>query len=399
MMMQVRTAGRTALLVAALTTSAAPSLLEAQIFKRDSYGRLPRRHILPFVGMAVAGTAASIVFISEPRSLKTLCQNPGCILGASMGAGAFVGWLVGKEKDNLHELRYRGGRPLTPSALSVAVSGEPLALAVDGETAVAGGLGGVHVIKGGPRLQTAGVRAAALRGINDVAVAAEASLLGIVAGGGFYRFPLLEGQGILLRGGPPATAVTVTERDFVVATGSRVERVPRAVAEPAAAWPGVAVSDTVRALRVDSRGITWAVTNTSLIALAADGDSLRVASETTVPRGARRIAIEGNRLAVAAGDSGALFFDISTPTRPVLQERWTQTRFVYDVALTTTRAFLASGIDGVSVLSLEGSELRATGLARDLGFIVSVAVENGQLWVLDRSGTAAIRRTTTELDR
>jgi hypothetical protein len=398
-MMMPRTIGRTALLVAALTASTAPTLLEAQFFKRDTYGRLPRRHILPLVGMAVAGTAASIVFISEPRSLKTMCQNPSCILGVSLGAGAFVGWLVGKEKDQLHDLRYRGGRPLTAATQSVAVSGEPVSMAVDGETAVAGGLGGVHVVQNGPRLQAVGVRAPALRGINDVAVATDASLLGIVAGGGFYRFPLLEGQGILLRGGPPATAVTVTARDFVVATGSRVERVPRTAAEPAAVWPGAGVSDTVRALRTDNRGITWAVTNTSLIALAADGDSLRIASETTVPRGARRIAIEGTRLAVAAGDSGALFFDISSPERPVLQERWTQTRFVYDVAMTRTRAFLASGIDGVSVLTLDGASLRFSGLARELGFIVAVSVEGDQLWVLDRSGTAAIRRTTTEIDK
>jgi hypothetical protein len=390
---------RTAVLVTALAAVAVPTVLPAQFFKRDTYGRIPRRHVLPFVGMAVAGAASSIVFISKPRSLSTLCQNPTCILGASLTAGAFVGWLVGREKDMLHDLRYRGGRPLYATASSVALAGEPVALSVDRDVAVSGGLGGVSVVLGGPRLQQAGVRAAALRGINDVALSVTDSLLGIVAGGGFYRFPLLAGQGTLLRGGPPATAVVLSPRDFIVATGSRVERVPRSTTDPAAGFPGADVSDTVRALRVDSRGVTWAVTNTSLIALETVGDSLRVASESPLPRGARRLSIDGMRLAVAAGDSGVVFFDISSPARPTIQQRWTETRFAYDIALTPTRAFIAAGIDGVSVLAIDGRELRFQGLARELGFIVSIAVEGNDLWVLDRSGTAALRKTRTDIDK
>ncbi len=385
---------RRAMLAAALGATLLPSLGNAQFLRRDQHGRIPRAQILPFVGIAVAGAVSSIAYVQKPRSLKSACSSATCIAGTSMAAGGFVGWLVGREKDELHALRYRGGRPLYPSTHSVTLSGDPLAIAADGRIVAAGGLGGVHVVSSNERRAT---RAAGLRGIADVAVSENEQLLGLVASGGAYRFPLMDGQGLLLRGGTGGSAIVASGNEFLVAVGHRVERIPRGAEDAKPSWPGVAVPDTIRAIRLDGRGTAWGVSTESLFAMANEGDSLRIVSTTPLPRGARRLAIDGNTLAVALGDSGLALFDIADPAAPGRGAHWTGTRFAYDVALAGDRAFIAAGIDGMALVSLAGPTPQLVGLARDLGFIVSVAVAGDNVWVLDRSGTATLRRMNKDI--
>lgn len=383
---------RALLLVAGAATLATPLLAEAQFLKRDQYGRVPRRHVLPFVGMLITGSAASVILQAEQRSMKGACTSAGCIAGVSLGLGAWVGWMVGREKDQLHELRYRGGRPLTAPTSSLPIAGEPVALTTANEFIATAGLGGVHVLRNtSDRFEVAGVRAAGLRGINDVAIAPRDAQLGIVAGGGFYKFPLLDGQGVQLRAGGSASAVSTWDDAFLVATGSRLERVPRSADDPVASWPGVEIGDTVRAISVSGR-VAWAVTSSELLALERAGDSARVVSRLRLPRGARRLTVRNTTIAVALGDSGVVVVDGSSPASPSITKRWSGTRFAYDVALTNDRLFVATGIDGVSVLSTTGPELTAVGLARDLGFVVNVAIQGDQLIAIDRSGTPVVRK-------
>ncbi len=392
---------RSALLVAAgLVTIAVPTVLDAQFLKRDSYGRIPRRHIYPFLGMLVTGAASSLILTTEQRTMKGMCSGATCIGAVSLGAGAIVGLMIGREKDQLHALRYRGGRPLNAPTRSLTLSGEPLALNAGRELIATGGLGGVHIVRGGAaQFSMLGVKAPGLRGINDVALSERESEVGIVGGGGFYRFPIGEGQGVQLRAGGAATAVALWEDHYLIATGSRVERVPSRADDPTPAWPGVEIGDTVRALTIDERGLAWAVTLRSLVALEREGDSLRRISEFPLPAGARRMAIHGSRMAVALGDSGVVMLDIQDPRAVQEQERWSGARFAYDVALTADRLFVASGIDGVTVLGTAGSELVPIGLARELGFVVNVAVQGDDLILVDRSGTPVLRKVSTSIGR
>jgi hypothetical protein len=385
---------RTLLLTATCTAVAIPTVLEAQFLRRDQYGRVPRSHTMPFVGMLITGAASSLILQTKQRSMKGMCTTAECIAAVSLGSGAWVGWMIGKEQDALHALRYRGGRPLRAAATSLSLSGEPVALTVDRNIIATGGLGGVHVLQSeGGSFSLMAVRAPGLRGINDVAVASADDQLGIVAGGGFYRFPLREGQGVQLRAGGTATAVSVWEDAFLVATGSRVERVPRSADDAEPSWPGIELSDTVRAIKVSGR-MAWAITNSALLAIERAGDSLRVVSTTALPNGARRFDLNGSTMAVALGDSGVVMLDIAQPNAPSIRERWMGARFAYDVALTESRLFVASGIDGVTVLGTTGSVLQTIGLARELGFIVNVSVQGDQLVVIDRAGTPIVRKVT-----
>jgi hypothetical protein len=356
-------------------------------------GRTPRRYVLPWVGAAVGGVASLVYFWSGPRTLPGTCANSACVAAASLGGGAFVGWLVGKEKDELHALRYRGGQPLRPNTTDITLTGEPNVLAVGSGLVAAIGGGGVQLIAtAGDRLRLQDTRASGLRGVSDAAIIESEALLGLTANQGFYRFPLAAGNGTQMRGAP-ATAVAVLGSDFVIAAGTRVERISRAATDTAR-WPGITLDDSVRAIDVDARGTVWAATATHLYALSATGDSLGIVSKTEIPRGSTtRVDVVGEIGAVALGDSGVRFISVANPAAPTLITDWRDTRYVYDVALHGNKVYAASGVDGVTVLSLTGTVAKNEGLMREVGHIVSVKVDGKYLWVLDRGGGgAAVRR-------
>jgi hypothetical protein len=310
---------------------------------------------------------------------------------ASLGSGAFVGWLVGKEKDELHALRYRGGRALRPDAVSITMSGEPTNLTVSDSIVAAYGVGGVQLVTADSRPKLIGVRAPGLLGVSDAALVTSQAQFALTASGGLYRFPIGPGQGVRLRP-PPAAAVTANAGEYFIGSGVRIERVNAASTTESATWPGLALDDSVRAIRTDPRGVVWAVTSGSLYALRTEADSFSVVSRTGLPVGARKVDVQGNLAAVALGDSGIRFFDVAEPAQPKHLTDWRGTPFAYDVALNDSKAYVAAGIDGMAVLTLDGSTARLDGLARELGFIVSVAARAPFVWVLDRSGSAVVRR-------
>jgi hypothetical protein len=363
---------------------------QAQADRVMETGRTPRRYVLPFVGAAIGGAASLVYFWSGPRTLPGTCSQAACVAAFSLGGGAFIGWLVGKEKDELHELRYRGGRPLRPGASSLILAGEPIRLSTNGSLVAATGSGGVHVISTVDG-KLVGTRAAGLRNISDAALLQADNELAVTASGGFYKFPLNTGLGALLRS-PPATAVIIVGDAYAVAAGTRVERIPRTAIEPTD-YRGVEVGDTVHALRLDQRGNIWAVTNTEVLALRPAADSFAIISRTRVPRGATRIDVEGDLAAVALSDSGVRFLNVASPESPSLIADWRGTKFVADVALSGGKAFIAANMDGVAVVTLvDGKSPRLDGLARELGLVVAVIPNPPYLFVLDRGSTAAVRR-------
>ena len=79
-------------------------------------GRTPRRVVFPFIGAAVGGLASLVYFAGgSGRTPPGACSKPLCVGTVTLVSGALVGWLVGKEKDELHQLRYRGGSALKPA--------------------------------------------------------------------------------------------------------------------------------------------------------------------------------------------------------------------------------------------------------------------------------------------
>ncbi|HKS07065.1 MAG TPA: hypothetical protein VJR92_12180 [Gemmatimonadaceae bacterium] len=393
MSLTVHRVARRAILAASLAVVAVAPQALAQGDRVMETGRTPRRYIYPFIGAAVGGLASLVYFWSGPRSLPGACASGTCVAAMSLGSGAFVGWLVGRERDQLHALRYRGGIALYPNSVGVNLTGDPMLLTVNDSIIAASGNGGVQLVantRSDPKVLA--TRGAGLRGINDAAMVASASELVLTSTGGVYRFPLLTGMGVQVRGAP-AAAVVVLGTDYVVASGNRVERIPRSVTEMGATYRGVTLGDSVRALELDSRGVVWAVTANQLYSLKTDFDSLSVAGSLALPRGAQRLAVEGNLAAVALGDSGLRFVNVADAAAPATIADWHGTKFVYDVALLKGIAYTASGIDGMAKVSLRnGTQPMQEGLARELGFIVSIAAANDMLWVLDRSGTAVLRR-------
>ena len=387
-----RFARRAILATSLAAVTAAPQAL-AQGDRVMETGRTPRRHVYPFIGAAVGGLASLVYFWSGPRSLPGTCAGPTCVAVASLGSGAFIGWLVGRERDQIHALRYRGGVALYPNSVGVNLNGDPMFLSVNDSLVAASGNGGVQIVANSRSTpKVVATRGAGLRGINDAAMEASASELVLTSTGGVFRFPLLSGMGVQVRGAP-ATSVVVMGTEFVVATGNRVERIPRSVTEMAASYRGITLADSVRALELDSRGNLWAITSNQLISLKTEFDSLAVVGTLALPRGAQRFAIEDNLGAVALGDSGMRFVNVTDPAAPATIADWHGTKFVYDVALLKGVAYTASGIDGMAKVTLrDGTKPVQEGLARELGFIVSVAASNGELWVLDRATTAVLRR-------
>jgi len=377
------------LLLAASAASLALSMqIEAQTSDRVlETSRVPRRYVLPLVGAGVGGLASLVYFWGGGRTLPGTCAQQTCVAIASLGGGAFVGWLIGKEKDELHTLRYGGGKPLRPAFVSVALSGDPVVVAI-GDTLVAAiGGGGVQLVSTGARPQLVGTRAAGLRSVSSAAILGPD--IALTATGGLYRFPVGPGQGLLLRG-PPASIVGAMESELIIAAGDRVERVPRNATEPGD-WRGITLPDSVRAIEVDKRGIVWAATSNSLVALRPSFDSLVVVSTTPLPDGvARNISVNSSIAAVALGDSGVRIISISDPEQPQTLVDWRGVRFAMDLTIGDNgKIYVAAGIDGLAVLSLNGSSVRLDGLARELGFIYAVDSDARYVWALDRGSAAA----------
>jgi hypothetical protein len=376
---------------ACLAAVAVASSLDAQAATQTVMEgkRTPRRIVYPFIGAAVGGLASLVYFWSGPRTLPGTCSGSVCVATASLGGGALIGWLVGREKDQLHELRYRGGMPLRPSYLEVDLAGDPMVLSAADSLVVALGGGGAQIVRNGDRPRLLATRAAGLRQMSDAILLPQANEL-ILTANGLYRFPMLSGQGVSLRAAP-ASAVVALGNDYVVGAGRRVERVPR-TASDLGTWPGISLPDSIRALQADPRGMVWALTETEVVGLRPALDSMTIVSRFEVPRGTgQRLDLDGDMLAIALGDSGVRLVSVESPERPDVIADFRDVRFAHDVALRGSTVFVAGGIDGLIKVSMrDRTTLVKEGIARELGFIVSVEAAGDHLWVLDRSSATAI---------
>lgn len=376
-----------ALLIATLV---APPI-EAQSVAPEPAKRVPRKLVYGLVGAAVgAGAAAFYMSAKDDGVTPGLCSQESCVITFSLGLGTLVGYMVGREFDQLHALRYRGRTALRPTNESASLSGEPMLLVARDSLVVAGGPGGLQVFTSRAGLASAGTRAAGIRGISalDIAVGTSALLVGSTSG--VYVYPPRAGPGVLVREGE-ATALAAGAGRLFLGAGSRIEIAP-ASADTSGGWPAIDAGGRVVTLAWDpARGLLWAVVDTLLVAFRPAGDSLDRVGAVPVGAAARRVAIAGPRIAVASGEGGVRMIDASNPSGPVLRWQWNDARFVYDVSISGQRLYVAAGVEGVFVLEVAGPSPVVLGLARDLGFATALASSNEHTFVLDR-GANALRR-------
>jgi hypothetical protein len=352
--------------------------------------RTPRKVVFTIAG-ALAGVAATSFYFAtpDPRQ-KGNCSSRNCVVPVSVLGSAFVGYLVGREFDQLHALRYRGGRPLSPDAVSLTLEGEPSVLHVADSTVAVAGVGGVQLFSSTGALRASGRRAAGVRGISALAVAPRSGYIGLGAASGFYLYPPGTAPGALVRDGATSAVEPAVDRMYF-AVGTRVESVPLA-ADSARSWPGIELGRAVNSLAFDAaRSTLWALTDSALIALQPDGDSLRLVSTMPLDAAGRRVVLDGTRLAIAFGESGLRLYDARDPAAVRETGRWMGARFVYDASFAGERLFVAGGLEGVYVLALTSSTPTVLGLARELGFATAIDTQGEFTYVLDRSGSALRR--------
>jgi hypothetical protein len=145
----------------------------------------------------------------------------------------------------------------------------------------------------------------------------------------------------------------------------------------------------------DARRLLWALTDSALVALRPVADSLERVSTLPLGGPARRLALQGDRIAIALGESGLRLVDVRDPAAPRIVADWHGARYVYDVSLTGDRLFVAAGVEGVYVLSIAGERLTTLGLARELGFATALQSHGAYTYLLDRS-SRSLRRISSD---
>ena len=360
--------------------------------------RVPRKILFLGVG-ALVGFAASSAYTlngSDNTSGGT-CSSESCVGTVSILGGSAIGFMIGREFDQLYALRYRGGAPLTLANVSAQLESEASDIVARDSSVAVSITSGVQLFASGRAgLRALGRRASGVRGIGALDIVPPTSALAIGSPAGLYLYPPGSGPGLLARDGR-VTAVASAAGRVYFAVNDRVEVAP-AETDTLRVWPGVSVGGPVETLFYDdARGLLWAGVDTMLIALRPAGDSVERVASIAVGAPVRRIAAEsgGGRLALALGESGVRLLDATDPARARELGRWTTARFVYDVAFAGGRLFAASGVEGLYVIDPTGDDLVTVGLDRELGFVTALAAVGNDVFMLDRN-TDSVRRLSAD---
>lgn len=353
--------------------------------------RFPRSLLFAGIGgVAAAAVSGVYAFTENDNSSPGQCTSGNCVLTVATMSGALVGFMIGKELDQLHTLRYRGGMPLYPRGESIGLAGDAFVLAVRDTMVAIAGRGGVQIISSGSSLKLAEKRASGIRGITALDLVPGNGSIALGSPSGFYLYPPRTGPGMLLREGETSTLVATPERVYF-STGTRIESAPVG-ADTLRSWPGIDVGARPLASAYDeARGLLWVVTDTTLLAFRPEGDSLTAVGRTRLPARARTLAVEGALVAVSLGEGGVVLYDVSDAASARERGRWNKARFVYSVSLAGDRLFAAGGMDGVYVLSVTKDGLETFGLARELGFATLLTSRGRYTYMVDRT-TNSLRR-------
>jgi hypothetical protein len=372
-----------------LMATAPPPPLAAQTTPVPVAHRKPRRVVFAVLG-GILGAVGTWAVVKGSKS----GQSGGCTIACSAAIGgaigATAGFFIGKEFDKNYAAQFSRAVQLNIKNKEYPIEGEPSALAVRDSNLAVASSDGVAMFAIGEELLPMLRRAKGLRGITAVDLAPSSRWLAIGSPSGLYEFPPDRGPGSLVREGTVAAASSTPSRVYF-AVNDRIEIAPFG-ADTTRAWPGVTLTAPARTIRLESsRGILWAATDRDLLAFRIAGDSLIAVSTTPIEAAPQRLAVAGSHLAVAQGAAGVRLFDIADPATPKLMTTYTTPRFAYDVAIDSTRMFVAAGPDGVYVAEFSGPGLRTLGLARSLGFATAIESLGGYTYILDRR-TNSVRR-------
>ncbi len=346
--------------------------------------RIPRRIVMPFVMGAAAALAASAYFLGTADDPVGSCTGPSCVLPLSVGIGGVVGYLMGREMDQAHALRYRRGAPLYAAGQQLALPGEPQWLSVGARRGAAGGAGGVQLFTTDGAPKPLARRATGIRGVRGVEIGANA--VTVAASTGLYEFAADSAVGARVRDGDIAAVATFGGRR-VVGVSDRVELEPVRGASDTT-WHARLAGAPVRAMAVDARtGVLWVATDSALLAYTMAGDTLAQRSSARLRGGTRAVRTDGTRVVVAAGERGLWLFDTDGGTTARERFIWTGARFAYDALITRERLFVAGGGEGLFVLDARA----VLGLARQVGFAVALGEQGDYTYVLDRAAPAVHR--------
>ncbi|MBM3908179.1 MAG: hypothetical protein FJ363_08910 [Gemmatimonadetes bacterium] len=351
--------------------------------------RWPRRLVMPVVMGAAAALAASAYFISNADDPVGSCTGPRCVLPLSVGIGMGVGYLMGREMDNAHALRYRRGAPVRAEGQALTLQGEPQWMSVGArQGAAGGGAGGVQLFStdGAPKLLAR--RASGIRGVRGLDLGPGG--VAVAATTGLYEFAVDSALGLRVRDGDIAATAVLAERR-VVGIGDRLEVAPRSGTSDTT-WRSMRTGGAVRAMTVDPTGrLLWVATDSALASYILDGDSLVRRASARLAGGVRTVRTDGPRVVVAAGERGIWLFDSDDRGTPRERFLWAGARFAYDALITRERVYVAGGGEGLYVLDARAARGTVLGLARQVGFAVALGEEGGYTYVLDRAAPAVHR--------
>ena len=134
--------------------------------------RIARRYLFAAIGFTTGAVLAGAYAAAEkPNTPESTCSSARCVATVALLTSTIVGYMIGREFDQLHALRYRGGAPLSPEMTSVSLLGEPSLLATRDSTVAVGGPGGIQLFTSSRSLRPAGRGAANVRGIEALDLA------------------------------------------------------------------------------------------------------------------------------------------------------------------------------------------------------------------------------------
>ncbi len=384
---------RIRLLIPAFLLSATPLSLAAQSdAATTTSGRIPRRMILAVVGALVGGAGGAVL---HRDGSGTACE--ACTIGGGALIGGVAGLLIGREIDQAYALTYRGVPRLRIPFVEQPIDGDLLTLTARDTLLAVATSTGVTILSSTNGLLTRGRRANGIRGISALDLTSRTHALAVATPTGLYLYPPIRGAGVLLREGT-IQAVSASDDHVFFSLGQRIEWAPLG-SDSARAWPGLDLGTPIVDLAWDDRRrILWALGDTVIHALAWRGDSLVTSSRTRVDPGGRSLTVHGDRMAVALGNAGVVILDASNPAAPRTIARWSEARFVYDVALAGERLYAGAGPEGVFVVDASAAPPRTIGLAFDIGFAATLLSRDGYTYILDRR-TSSVRRISTPTTR
>jgi hypothetical protein len=355
-------------------------------------GRTPRRWIYTLAGAAAGAVAAGTYAALRGGSIG-MCSNTKCVSAVSVGAGAVLGFLVGRELDRLHALRYRHGRPISLGGQRLDLALTPLEVRTHGPTVAVAGEGGVEILRDEGRLVRVTTRGRGLRGVQLAQPGRERVLVGTSVG--LYDFPLGADQPLGTLLAPGEVSALDTDADRVLVANGRQGVLARLEADSlhTVGRPREFGAPIMDVAWDASRAVAWVLTEAALVATAVTDTGLADSlGAFALPGPGRRLAARGDTLVVAAGEAGVFLLSVADPRQPVAIGQWSGARFAYDAVLLGNLVYVAAGPEGLYVLEpTPHGALVPRGLDRHFGFVSSLHAANGELFVVDRAGRTVHR--------